>query len=182
MKGIILKVAAEKIQLYGLKKFTIDEITSELKISKKTIYKYFKSKDDIIYEYFKEIIETDKANTIESIKQNSSLVEKLNSIIYSYHKFKLPVNVLDEAYKFNYAEWEKFQQLRDFKLKLIESIIKEGIKESVFRSDVKLSMITLILENVSNSFLDYKFLSKNDMTMKEALNEVMTILLYGILK
>ncbi|GCD09305.1 TetR/AcrR family transcriptional regulator [Clostridium tagluense] len=182
MRDIIMKVASEKIQIYGLRKFTMDEIASELKISKKTIYKYFKNKDDIIVEYFKEIIETDKNDTLESAKKDCPLVEKLNSIVYSYHKYKLPVNVLDEAYKFYNDEWKKIQQLRDFKLNLIEITIKEGMKEGFLRSDIQPHMITLMLEGISNTFLDYKFLSKNDMTMKDAMNDVMTILLYGILK
>ncbi len=182
MRDIILKVAAEKIQTYGLRKFTMDEIAAELKVSKKTIYKYFKGKDDIIFEYFKEIIESDKNDTLESIKKDCSLVDKLNSIIYSYHKYKLPVNVLDEAHKFYYGEWEKIQELKDFKLNLIEMIVKEGMEAGIIKSDIELHIISSILESVSNTFLDYKFLSKNDMTMKEAMKQVMTILLYGILK
>lgn len=182
MREMIMKAAAQKIQTYGLRKFTMDEIAVELKVSKKTIYKYFKGKDEIIFEYFKEIIETDKNNTLKSIKKDCSLEDKLTSIIYSYHKYKLPVNVLDEAYKFYYDEWKKIHQLRDFKLNLIEITIKEGMKDGFLRSDIQPHMITLILESISNTFLDYKFLSENDMTMKEAMNEVMTILLHGILK
>ena len=160
----------------------MDEIARELKVSKKTIYKYFKSKDDIIVEYFKEIIETDKNDTLESIKKECSLVDKLNSIIYSYHKYKLPVNVLDEAYKFYYEEWEKIKKLKDLKLNLIETILKEGMEAGILKNDIELNIISAILESVSNTFLDYTFLSKNDMTMKEAMKQVMAILLYGILK
>ncbi|NNU74451.1 TetR/AcrR family transcriptional regulator [Clostridium estertheticum] len=181
MKEIIMKIAAQKIQTYGLRKFTMDEIASELKMSKKTIYKHFKSKDDIILEYFKEIIESDKNYTIESIKKDGSLEDKLNSIIFSYHKYKLPVNTLDEAHKFYYDEWNKLQDLKDFKLKLIETTLKESMKSGVLRNDINLNLISSILESVSNTFLDYKFLSKNNMTMKDAMNETITILLHGIL-
>lgn len=182
MKEILMKAAAEKIQTYGLRKFTMDEIAAELKVSKKTIYKYFKSKDEIIIEYFKEIIETDKEDTLDSMKKASSLEDKLNSIIYSYHKYRLPVNVLDEANKFYHDEWEKIQKLKDFKLNLIEITLKEGLEEGALKSDIQLNIVSSMLESVSNTFLDYEFLSKNDMTMKEAMNEVLRILLYGILK
>ncbi|MBU3184957.1 TetR/AcrR family transcriptional regulator [Clostridium estertheticum] len=181
MKEIIMKIAAQKIQTYGLRKFTMDEIASELKMSKKTIYKHFKSKDDIILEYFKEIIESDKNYTIESIKKDGSLEDKLNSIIFSYHKYKLPVKTLDEAHKFYYDEWNKLQDLKDFKLKLIETTLKESMESGVLRNDINLNLISSILESVSNTFLDYKFLSKNNMTMKDAMNETITILLHGIL-
>ncbi|MDF2884335.1 MAG: TetR family transcriptional regulator, partial [Clostridiaceae bacterium] len=135
-----------------------------------------------IVEYFKEVIETDKNATLESIKKDCSLVDKLNSIMYSYHKYKLPVKVLDEAYKFYYDEWKKIQELKDFKLNLIEIVLKEGMEEGVLKSNIQLNIISCILESVSNTFLDYEFLRKNDITMKEAMKQVMEILLYGILK
>jgi AcrR family transcriptional regulator len=68
MKEKILDVAAKLIQQYGLKKFTVDEIASQLKISKKTIYKYFESKDDLIRSYFNSVISSDE----ESIKKRSN--------------------------------------------------------------------------------------------------------------
>lgn len=182
MKDIIMKVAAEKIESFGLRKFTMDEIAAELKVSKKTIYKYFKSKDDIIVEYFNEIIATDRSDTIESLKKDCSLEDKLNSIIYSYHKYKLPVKVLDEAYNFYYDEWQKIQELKNFKLNIIEILLKEGVEEGILKSDIEFHTISLILESISNTFLDYQFLSKNGLTIREAMKEVMKILLYGILK
>lgn len=177
-----MKVAVEKIQTYGLRKFTMDQIASELKISKKTIYNYFKSKDDIIFQYFKEIIESDENYTMEVIKKDVSLEEKLTSIIFSYHKYKLPINILDEAHKFYYEEWEKIQDLKDFKLEIIETTLKEAMESGLLKSDIQLHLISSILESVSNTFLDYKFLSKNNITMKDAMNEMITILLHGILK
>jgi hypothetical protein len=102
--------------------------------------------------------------------------------MYSYHKYKLPVKVLDEAYKFYYDEWKKIQELKDFKLNLIEIVLKEGMEEGVLKSNIQLNIISCILESVSNTFLDYEFLRKNDITMKEAMKQVMEILLYGILK
>lgn len=52
MKEKRLDAAAWLIQQHGLKKFTVDEITAELRISEKTICRYFNSKYDIIQEYF----------------------------------------------------------------------------------------------------------------------------------
>ncbi|MCS4477207.1 TetR/AcrR family transcriptional regulator [Clostridium botulinum] len=60
MKQKILDITSKNIELYGLKKFTMDDISYDLKISKKTIYKYFKSKNDLISQYFNEIIDSDK--------------------------------------------------------------------------------------------------------------------------
>ncbi|MBU3177955.1 hypothetical protein KPL47_16615 [Clostridium estertheticum] len=67
-------------------------------------------------------------------------------------------------------------------MKLIETTLKESMESGVLRNDINLNLISSILESVSNTFLDYKFLSKNNMTMKDAMNETITILLHGILK
>lgn len=178
-----MKAASEKIQCHGLRKFTMNEIASELKISKKTIYKYFKSKDDIISEYFKEIIESDKKYTMQALeKENASLEDKLNSIIFSYHKYKLPVSILDEAYKFYYEKWKEIESLKNLKLKLIENTLKEAIKSGELKENIDIHIVSFILESVSSTLLDYKFLSKNNLTMKDAMDDTLKILLHGILK
>lgn len=177
-----MKAAAEKISLYGLRKFTMDEIATELKISKKTIYKYFKSKDDIIVEYFNEIIESDKNYTLENIKADRSLIDKLNTVVYSYHKYRLPVAVVDEAHKFYYDEWQKVQDLKNFKLKLIEDILNAAKEDGVLKNDADLHIVSLMLESVSSTFMDYEFLSKNNMTLLGAMESVLDIILQGILK
>lgn len=182
MKEIIMKAASDMIQLYGLRKFTMDEIAAELKVSKKTIYKYFKSKDEIISEYFREIIESDKKSVLESVEKNVSLIEKLNLLIYSYHKYKLPSNILDEAYKFYHQEYERVQELRDFKLKQVELILNQAKVEGLIKDDIQLNMVSLILESASSTFLNYKFLSENDMSMRAAMKEIVNIILNGILK
>nr|WP_277443753.1 helix-turn-helix domain-containing protein [Pelotomaculum isophthalicicum] len=44
----MLQAASRQIEKYGFRKFTIDDIASDLGISKKTIYKYFISKKSLI--------------------------------------------------------------------------------------------------------------------------------------
>lgn len=65
MKEIIIKRSISELQKEGLR-FSIDKVACSLKISKKTIYKYFPAKEDLavaIYEAFYE----DAINQIELI-------------------------------------------------------------------------------------------------------------------
>lgn len=182
MKDKMLEIASKKIEIHGLKKFTIDEIALELKISKKTIYKYFSSKDEIIDQFFNSIIESDKQNVLEQLKVENSIVDKINLIIYSYHKFKLPVNVMDEAHKYYPEQWKKIQELKRFKLDIFYKVLIKGVSDGVIKDDVNLLILSKMLDNICDTFLDYKFLSDNKMTFKEAINEVTEIILYGIVK
>jgi len=44
----IIELTEEKFFRDGFYKTTMDEVASELKMSKKTIYKFFPSKDDLV--------------------------------------------------------------------------------------------------------------------------------------
>jgi len=171
MKQNILDITSKNIELYGLKKFTMDDISYDLKISKKTIYKYFKSKNDLISQYFNEIIDSDKKSTLELLEKKMPLDEKLYNIIYSYHK----------AYKFYPEEFKKIQEFKDFKIDLVKKILKEGKNQGVIGENININIVSLILEKVSDTFLDYKFLTNNNITMKQAMVDLMNILLNGIL-
>ena len=48
MRDKIILSAMEQIKKYGFRRFTIKDITADLGISTKTIYKYFEGKDNII--------------------------------------------------------------------------------------------------------------------------------------
>lgn len=181
MRDIILKTAAEKIQQHGLRKFTMDEIAEELKISKKTLYKYFSGKDEIIHQYFVEIIESDMESTEEALKKAVSLVDKLNAIIYSYHKYRLPKNVYDEANKFYSSELEEVQKLKDYKLGLLNNILKEAVDKGCVKKDTDFNIVGAMLENMVNTLFSYEFLSKSTMNIQEATDKAIKIILYGII-
>lgn len=52
LKGYILDKAQVKFDRFGLKKTTMDDISRECKISKKTLYKHFVSKEDLFISLF----------------------------------------------------------------------------------------------------------------------------------
>ena len=56
----ILEKADNLFHKYGVRSISMDDIARELGISKKTIYQYFKDKDDIVYQMTQRRIEIDK--------------------------------------------------------------------------------------------------------------------------
>lgn len=181
MKEKILDVAAEKINLYGLKKFTIDEIAAELKISKKTIYKYFKSKDEIILEYFKTTISSDKESVEKTLHGSGEFLEKIHEIVYSNHKYKLPVKLLNEAKLFYSNEWNEIEELKKYKLNAMKEILERASLEGKIKSDINFAVLCKMLEKISDTFVDYEFLIANKLKTTEAIDEALNIILFGIM-
>lgn len=74
----------------------------------------------------------------------------------------------------------KIQEFKDFKIDLVK-ILREGKNQGVIEENININIVSLILEKVSDTFLDYKFLTNNNITMKQAMVDLMNILLNGIL-
>ena len=55
-KQELLEQSVEKFVKFGSRSFTMDELASELGISKKTIYHHFNSKDQLIFESVKLLV------------------------------------------------------------------------------------------------------------------------------
>ncbi|WP_315081410.1 TetR/AcrR family transcriptional regulator [uncultured Clostridium sp.] len=182
MKKKILETVSKNIENYGLKKITLDLIASELKISKKTIYKHFSSKDEMIKQYIKEILENDKNSTILSVNEDNLLNNKINNIIYSYHEYKLPTNVIEEIKMYYPDEWNLLNNLKEFKVQNIIKLLEDARDNGEIRSDVDLNIVSLIIEKLSEELLINSTLKKYNFKLNDGINEVLDVILNGILK
>lgn len=181
MKDRILQVTAWLIQQHGLRKFTVDEISAQLKISKKTIYKYYKGKDEIIRAYFEESIESDKQGILDALDKSDDFQKKIRCVVHSTHKYPLPVSLLNEAKLFYPDVWEKIEGLKRFKIETAKRLIEEGAAKGIFKSDVHFPILSRIFQEISDVFTDYDFLLANKMTTTEAIDVALNMIFNGIL-
>ena len=114
MKERILNVAIENLRRGGLK-FSVDTLASQLKISKKTIYKYFPDKETLalamyekFYDYAKQKIRTSVDNTSKKQLKESLRVyfdAKMMTRKAVFNKYKLNASVYDYTSALNDELW-----------------------------------------------------------------------------
>lgn len=182
MKDKILDVVARLIERYGLKKFTVDEVASELRISKKTLYQYFSSKDEMIREYFEENMTSDRQSVLDAMNSKQDFFEKIHAIVHSSHRYRMPVPVLNEAQQFYPDEWEKIEQLKQFKLDVFHKLLKDSAEKGILRPDIHFGILSSMLDRVSDMFIDTDFLLENGLKTTQAIDEALAIIIYGIVK
>lgn len=182
MKEAILDAAAQLIQRYGLKKFTVDEIAAELKISKKTIYQHYRSKDDIVRAYFEAAVSSDKSSVNAALAGNGNFVDKIHAIFYSSHCYRLTVPILSEAKRFYPESWAQVEDLKRFKVDVTRELFRQGVDAGIFRPGINFGILSKMLEEISDMFTDYDFLLENRLTTREAVDEALKIIFNGILK
>ncbi len=182
MKDKILDAVARLIERYGLKKFTVDEVAAELRISKKTLYQYFSGKDEMIREYFEENMTSDRQSVLNVMHSEKDFFEKVHAIVHSSHRYRMPMPVLNEAKQFYPEEWAKIEQLKQFKLDAFQTLLKQAADEGILRPDVHFGVLSSMLERVSGMFIDTEFLLENGLKATQAIDEALGIIINGIVK
>jgi len=180
MRDRIIQVAMEKINQYGFRKFTIDQIASQLGISKKTVYKYFKSKNDIIASVVDKYIDLEKEGTLSSMETEGTWSDKLQTVFFSFAPDK-PTWVSEELQRFFPREWAKVENMRRWRADQIKELFSKALKSGEIRNDINPAIIEIVVLSTMEALFDFNNLKQMDITFKQALGEFKKVLFKGIL-
>jgi predicted transcriptional regulator len=145
MKENILQKAGEIFLKLGFKSVTMDDIANEMGISKKTIYKYFHNKEELVDEslsYLHELIHNSVSCICEkgfnAIEENFEIKNTFKDLFKNTDDS--PMYQLQKYYPKTYNKLmaDEFCMFKDCILKNIE----KGINEGLYRKDIELEIIT----------------------------------------
>lgn len=178
-----MRAVVEEIQMSGMR-FTVDNITERMGISKKTIYEHFSSKEEIIQTIVERILkETDEKTNNIIADQTLTLIEKVKNLMLVlpeyYQIYDRPVL---EGMKRYYPDlWQNINDSLQEDWEELEQIIEEGIKQGEVESNYSTVVIMKVLIEAFNTTFDQGFFYQNNITVNEALTQIVDILLYGII-
>ena len=181
LRETILQGTIKAFNKKGLK-FTMDDIASILSISKKTIYTVFSDKEQLFFsmvDYLFDNIKQSEQQVVEDI--SLSTVEKIRRIL----------GVMPDSYK--EIDFRQLYLLKDKYPKIYEQVekrletgwettialIEQGIEEGVIRK-VRIPIVKMMMEATLEQFFQRDILIQNEISYAEALNEVVDILVDGI--
>jgi AcrR family transcriptional regulator len=135
----ILKTSLELFFKYGIKRVTMDDIAKELGMSKKTIYQFYKEKDDLVNQLC--VVEMQKQECIFDNIANQSQDPIHEIILISNTMSEMMQNInpiffldLQKFYPEAFLEFKRFKDNCAYQ-DLLRNI-KEGKKIGVYKADV----------------------------------------------
>ena len=179
-KQEVLECSVSNFTKFGSKRFTMDELASELGISKKTIYKFFDSKEDLVIQCVELLIKNYK-NEITSIEG-----DPISSIILIYKKAFQHIAHFKPSFIFGLKKYYPkanlvFDEFRDYILNtIIYPFLLIAQTDGIIRPEVNLRLFCdlyfvrfeeIALKN--NTFFD-------NCTNEELLNHFIVYNLQGI--
>jgi len=179
----IIFVAREIFFKNGFHKTSMDEIAKELKISKKTIYKYFKTKEELITRIQKDFESQNKEGLNKIISSDENTILKLRKLANFISDIYLKIGVKwANDLKVYYPEiWENIEKRRQENItSTFGKILVQGKKEN-FIVDKPNEIIVQTFTSGLTGVVNPEFLIKNNFSASEAFNIVFDILISGIL-
>lgn len=147
----ILNAAKKLFTNYGFKKVSMDEIASEAGVTKKTVYTYFSSKEELLKYCIKEELQNMR-KIIENVESKKlDFMETVHQVIYNLLKYKKNCKFLKML--FNESEILKNEQLKE-NLKIVDKEIQNYIRKEL---ELAIQKEKIEVQNVDiMTFLIYK--------------------------
>ena len=154
MKENILQKALELFFKFGLRSVSMDDISRELGISKKTLYQYFPTKDQLINDCMLLHMEGEK-NSMAAIKANAlNAIDELLQLTKHVTEMlsELTPTLIYDCQKYHRESWEAIEKFNNEHISNdIRCNIKRGVQEGLFRNDFDVEIVTKLYLGLSNA-------------------------------
>jgi AcrR family transcriptional regulator len=164
--------------------FTVSDLAKKIGTSKRTIYQHFSSKDQIIDEIIEKLISQIKEREQEIAKNEEiDLLEKIDLILCCTPKeFEImDIRLLSDLKKHHFSQWEKLDYFLREEWTTVLYLMKKGIEQGIIRN-INLEVFIELYLGAINQIYNPKSLSQsqNQLSIREKLQTVVDVLLYGI--
>lgn len=184
-KDIRISILKSTIKVFNKKglKLTMDDVTDYMGISKKTIYKYFDSKEQIFEQIVDYIFDDIKRREKEIISEEGlSLEARTRKLLSAFpERFtEIDFTKLGDL-KGKYPKvYKKMKKRLESGWEPTLELLKKGQDEGLFRKDADLMIFKTMMDASVARFFEADTLRKNKISYVDALNQVVDILLSGI--
>lgn len=171
------KIISQSLLLFinrGVRSVNMDEVSSNLGISKKTLYLYVDNKSDLVFQAFS-LQCHNLTNSLSSIcSDDKNAIDELYEIdemIFLLFK-SMHISLVGELKKYYIESWELVEDFKtNFLFNLIEKNIKKGISQSLYRENLNSNVISKIFINRCESLVDGLLFADLAIDLREILKE-----------
>jgi TetR/AcrR family transcriptional regulator, cholesterol catabolism regulator len=182
-KQRIIEEAAEMFRTYGIRAVTMDMLSSQMGISKRTIYEVFSDKDELLTGVLKWMTVRQREIMEKTLDESDNVIEaifKILNIMMDHFKNMSPAFQMDMK-RLHHTVMNKLEGMNDLPFVRNNAIIIErGIREGVFRKDIDVEIINKCMLEVAKMSNDREIFPPDDFPNKDVIRNVYINYLRGI--
>src|ERR1700748_1664973 len=146
----IIEGSLELFLKAGIKSVTMDDIAKHLGMSKKTIYQFFKDKNELVLALVKRKLQDDEDQMCAIIEQSSNVIEEMINMMKCSEEIFSRINpiVIHDMQKYHPDAWKQFQKFKSGVLvHTLEELLTKGIKQGYIRPEIDVKIIARMRVN-----------------------------------
>lgn len=140
----IIQGGEELFLTAGIKSVTMDDIARHLGMSKKTIYQFFKDKNELVIALVKKKLKEDEDQIADIMSRSANVIEEMINMMKCSEDIFSRINpiVIHDMQKYHPDAWAEFQKFKaDVLISTLEELLTKGIKQSYIRPDIDVKII-----------------------------------------
>lgn len=179
----LLDKVGDVFMRFGIKSVTMDDMARQLGVSKKTLYKYVSDKRDLVNKTFEKFLEDDKCmvndiseRNLNAIDEVFEISEKIMGNIKEVHP-----SIFFDLQKYYPEAWNIFQQHKhSFVYECVESNLKKGIAEGLYRDNMRCDIIAKAYVTQIHDIFDPELYTPSEYSYTELYMEIFRYHIRGI--
>lgn len=140
----IIEGGEELFLTAGIKSVTMDDIARHVGMSKKTIYQFFKDKNELVIALVKKKLKEDEDQMEAIISQSGNVIEEMINMMKCSEEIFSRINpiVIHDMQKYHPDAWKEFQNFKsEVLISTLEQLLSKGIKQGFIRPEIDVKII-----------------------------------------
>lgn len=180
----LIAAASERFVEDGFSTVTVDEIAGGLGISKKTFYKHFASKDDLLLVVTDRLLESIRSQFRTIAEADTGFPEKLETLVtfLGQRITRLSKPLMHDLQRHAPHVWARIEQFRRERiLNDLRGLLLRGVREGFVRGDVDIDLFLMGFIGAAEAVVNPAVLADHPLPVREIIRAVMTVFIRGIL-
>jgi AcrR family transcriptional regulator len=170
-------------QKFGIKSVTMDDVSRELGISKKTLYQHFADKEELVTRVTDYMISLNKNCLSEINLRELSAIDELFEVAKHVNQMLKEHNPATEydLKKYYPVEYQKVRKVkREIMYESVLNNLQKGIKQGIYRKELKPEVIAKLHVARVEGMMENDVFSIEDYTNRDFFREIMVYHIRGI--
>ena len=178
----ILEVGFDSVAETGVRAFTVESLAKRLAMSKKTIYKFFPTKEKLIRSIMQFVFTQINSTFNKVMVEEPNPAVQFIKIMETIAKFasRAPVDKIAELKSLYPDIWKEIESFRLSHQEDFYTILYNAQEQGLARDDINMRSASIIYINIINSTFQPEFFLKNDLAIGETIRGFVQVVARGI--
>ncbi len=183
IRAKIIQVSHDLYTRFGIRSITMDDVAKNLSISKKTIYQYFKDKNDLVVSVSKVHLDQERQEIYDIKTNTSNAIETLieESLCMRRKMSDLNPSLIYDLQKYHHEAWNLYLESKEeVYVRSLEETLISGIEEGYFRKDINPRILAILRVEQIEMALNNQLYNRQMFDFKDVLIQLFDHFLNGL--